>query len=177
MRIMATRLDGPVLLEPTVHPDERGFFLETARADQLEAAGIRDRWVQDNHSRSVRGTLRGLHFQVGEGQAKIVRVARGEIWDVVVDLRDASPTFGQWEGFTLDDVEHHALYVPVGFAHGFCVLSDVADVLYRVSSYYTPERERGLAWDDPDVNIAWPVTDPVLSARDRKNARLRDLSE
>jgi dTDP-4-dehydrorhamnose 3,5-epimerase len=172
MRTSATRFSGPLILEPTVHSDERGFFLETFRLDALPKVGIHETFVQDNHSRSVRGTVRGLHFQVGEGQAKLVRVARGEIWDVFVDLRAASPTVGQWEAVTLDDVQHRALYIPVGFAHGFCTMSDVADVLYRVSSYYDPKLERGLAWDDPDLAIPWPASTPLLSDRDRSNPTL-----
>lgn len=175
MRTAATRLDGPLIIEPTVHPDARGFFLETFRLDALAKVGIRETFVQDNHSRSVRGTVRGLHFQVGAGQAKLIRVARGEVWDVFVDLRASSPTVGQWDAVTLDDVKHLALYLPVGFAHGFCTVSDVADVMYRVSSYYDPELERGLAWDDPDLGIPWPAPAPLLSDRDRNNQGLRKV--
>ena len=175
MQVLPSTLDGPVLMAPTAHEDARGFFVETFRADELERHGIRDTFVQDNHSRSVGGTLRGLHYQAGPGQAKLLRVARGAIWDVVVDLRPASATYGRWESFTLDDHEHHLLYVPVGFAHGFCVLSDEADVLYRVTTYYDPALERGLAWDDPDLAIAWPVSSPILSDRDRRNPTLRQL--
>jgi dTDP-4-dehydrorhamnose 3,5-epimerase len=175
MRTLATRLSGPLILEPTVHSDARGFFLETFRLDALPKVGIHETFVQENHSRSVRGTVRGLHFQVGEGQAKLVRVARGEIWDVFVDLRSASQTLGRWEGVALDDVHHRALYLPVGFAHGFCVVSDVADVLYRVSSYYDPDLERGLAWDDPDLAISWPASTAVLSDRDRSNPGLQNV--
>src|SRR3954451_15815190 len=128
MRILPTRLDGPVLLEPSVHGDARGFFLESYRANVWAEHGVADTFVQDNHSRSGRGVLRGMHFSVGAGQAKLVRCARGAILDVVVDLRRASPTYREWEAFELDDAEHHQLFVPIGFAHGFCVLSEVADV-------------------------------------------------
>jgi dTDP-4-dehydrorhamnose 3,5-epimerase len=168
-------LSGPLVLEPAVHRDARGFFLETFRLDALPKLGIHEMFVQDNHSRSVRGTVRGLHFQVGEGQAKLIRVARGAIWDVFVDLRASSATVGRWGAVALNDVDHRALYLPVGFAHGFCVVSDVADVLYRVSSYYDPELERGLAWDDPALAIPWPAPIPVLSDRDRGNPGLREV--
>jgi dTDP-4-dehydrorhamnose 3,5-epimerase len=176
MEVLSTRLEGPMLLRPTVHRDERGFFLETLRADELHEIGIHDEFVQENHSRSVRKTLRGLHYQAGDGQAKLIRVARGEIWDVIVDLRGESPTYAQWEGFTLDDASHHQLYIPRGFAHGFCVLSDVADVLYKVSTYYDPDLERGVAWDDPQIGVRWPINDPLLSVRDRSNPRLAEIS-
>jgi dTDP-4-dehydrorhamnose 3,5-epimerase len=171
------RLAGLVLLEPHIHPDERGFFLETYSRSRYAELGVTEEFVQDNHSRSGRGTLRGLHFQSEPGQAKLIRVARGSIWDVVVDLRRSSSTFGQWEAFELDDVEHRQLYVPVGFAHGFCVLSDVADVSYKVSSYYDPDNERGLAWDDTAIGIAWPIQDPIVSRRDRTNPRLSEALE
>src|SRR4051795_3744403 len=136
MHVRDTRLDGLVLLEPDVHGDERGFFVETYRANVLAQHGIDDVFVQDNHSRSGRGVLRGMHFSIGEGQAKLVRCARGSIFDVVVCIRRGSPTFGQWEGQDLDDESHRQLYVPLGFAHGFLVTSPVADVIYKVSSYY-----------------------------------------
>lgn len=172
---LPTRLEGLVLLEPAVHADERGFFVETYARDAYRAAGVDAAFVQDNHSRSTRGILRGLHYQRRPGQAKLVRAARGRIWDVAVDLRPGSPTFGAWEAFELDDAGHRQLFVPVGFAHGFCVLSDVADVTYKVSAPYDAGEERGIAWDDPAIGIAWPVDDPVLSARDRANPRLADV--
>lgn len=173
MRVLETRLSGPVLIEPTVVRDVRGFFLETYREDAYRAAGVDARFVQDNHSRSTRGVLRGLHYQVEPGQPKLVRAARGKIFDVVVDIRPGSPSFGGHEAFELDDETHRQLYVPVGFAHGFCVLSDVADVVYRVGSYYVADTERGIAWDDPDLGIRWPITDPIVSDRDMSNPRLR----
>jgi len=166
-----TRLEGPIVLQPVVHGDARGFFLETF-SQRHRSAGIDVEFVQDNQSRSSRGALRGLHFQRRPGQAKLVRVARGSIWDVVVDIRPGSATFGQFESFELDDVDHRQLFVPVGFAHGFCVLSDVADVTYKVSAPYDAEEERGIAWDDPEIGIPWPVASPVLSGRDAGNPTL-----
>lgn len=176
MRTIPTRLAGLVLLEPTVHGDERGFFVETYRADRYRATGIDVAFVQDNHSRSMRGTLRGLHFQSAPGQAKLVRCARGSIRDVVVDLRRSSATFGATESFDLDDVAHRQLFVPVGFAHGFVVTSEVADVAYKVSSPYDPASERGLAWDDPALAIDWGTSAPILSDRDRGNPSLAELA-
>jgi len=176
MRALPTRLDGPILLEPVVNGDARGFLIETFRAEKLRGLGIGHEWVQDNHSRSAHGVLRGLHFQVGAGQAKLVRCARGAILDVAVDLRRGSPTFGEWESARLDDEDARMLYVPVGFAHGFCVLSEVADVLYKCSSYYDPDLERGIAYDDPDVGVEWPDLELVVSERDRSAPRLADIA-
>ncbi len=174
MRVLPTRLGGLVLIEPDAFADERGFFLETFNARGHAELGITATFVQDNHSRSVGGTIRGLHFQVNPGQAKLVHVVRGRIWDVAVDIRRDSPTFGQWEGFELDDVDHRQVFVPVGFAHGFCALSDVADVCYKVTSYYDPQLERGIAWDDPTLSITWPTEHPHLSDRDRRNPTLAE---
>jgi dTDP-4-dehydrorhamnose 3,5-epimerase len=164
---VATRLDGLVLVEPDAHGDERGFLAETFRADAWRELGVDTEFVQDNHSRSAARTLRGMHFQTDPGQAKLVRCARGAIWDVAVDLRRGSPTFGRWEGYELSDANHRQLFVPVGFAHGFCVVSDVADVTYKLSSYYDSSTEAGFAWDDPEVGIEWPIAEPLLSQRDR----------
>jgi dTDP-4-dehydrorhamnose 3,5-epimerase len=178
MESLPTRLDGPVLVRPQVFGDARGFFFESYRASELAEIGIDDVFVQDNHSRSGRGVLRGMHFAVGEGSAKLVRCARGAIMDVVVDLRRGSPTFGDWEGFALDDENLEALYVPVGFAHGFCVASDVADVIYKQSRYYDPAIEREIRYDDPDVGIAWPADlDLQVSQRDRAAPLLRDVAD
>jgi len=164
---LPTALQGVVLIEPQVHGDERGFMLESFSRERWAELGVDVEFVQHNHSRSARGTLRGLHFQTRPGQAKLVRCARGEIFDVAVDLRRDSPTYGQWEGHVLDDVSHRQLFVPVGFAHGFAVLSEVADVAYQVSSLYDPETEKGIAWDDPTVGVEWPVQEPLLSERDK----------
>jgi dTDP-4-dehydrorhamnose 3,5-epimerase len=178
MRTLPTRLDGPLLLEPDVFGDDRGFFVETFRADDWAAAGIDVAFVQDNHSRSRRGTLRGIHFQAAPGQAKLVRCSRGAIFDVVVDLRRGSATFGAWEGFVLDDESMRQLFVPIGFGHGFCVTSDVADVAYKCSSYYDPATEAGIAYDDPDVGIDWPHgVEPIVSERDASAPRLADVAD
>lgn len=178
MRTVASSLEGVLAIEPAVHGDRRGFFAETFRADAWAAAGIDATFVQDNHSRSRRGTLRGLHFQTSPGQAKLVRCARGAIFDVVVDLRRGSPTFGSWEGFVLDDASMRQLYVPIGFAHGFCVTSEVADVVYKCSSYYDAASEAGIAWDDPAIGIAWPLgVEPIVSERDASAPRLADVAD
>jgi dTDP-4-dehydrorhamnose 3,5-epimerase len=174
MTLIETRLEGPLLLEPTVHGDARGFFLETFRASMLEELGVREDWIQDNHSRSARGVLRGMHFQ--PGMAKLVRCASGSILDVLVDIRPDSPAFGDWEGFELDSERHRQLYVPDGFAHGFCVVSESADVIYKCSAYYDPQAESGFRFDDPDVGIEWPVgIEFATSARDRGAPRLAEL--
>jgi dTDP-4-dehydrorhamnose 3,5-epimerase len=177
MRLIDTRLDGTILIEPAVHGDPRGFFLESYRANVWADHGVADVFVQDNHSRSGRGVLRGMHFAVGDGQAKLVRCARGTILDVVVDLRRRSPTYGEWEAHELDDERARQLYIPVGFAHGFCVLSDVADVTYKCSSYYDVAVERAFYYDDPDVGIAWPQDMALLvSQRDMEAPKLREIA-
>ncbi|MGZ4298530.1 MAG: dTDP-4-dehydrorhamnose 3,5-epimerase [Solirubrobacteraceae bacterium] len=173
MQTIQTRLSGPILIAPAVHGDERGFFVETFRHGTMAELGIDHDFVQDNQSRSREGIVRGMHYQ--SGQAKLVRCARGSILDVVVDIRRGSPGFGRWEGFTLDDVEHHQLYVPDGFAHGFCVLSEFADVTYKVSTYYDPAAESGFAFNDPGVGIEWPNPDELLaSPRDREAPSLAE---
>ncbi len=174
--VLPTNLAGVVLLEPAVHGDERGFFVETFSKEAWAELGVDAEFVQHNHSRSGRGTLRGLHFQTEPGQAKLLRCARGRILDVAVDLRRGSPTYGEWEAHVLDDERHRQLFVPVGFAHGFVVLSEVADVAYLVSSYYDPATEAGIAWDDPDVGVDWQVTEPLLSDRDRNAPRLAEIA-
>lgn len=175
IRVTPATIRGVLVLEPEVHADERGFFVETYRREDLARAGLDVDFVQENHSRSGRGTIRGLHFSIQPGQAKLVRAARGRILDIAVDIRRESATFGRHEAFELDDVTHRQVFLPVGVAHGFCVLSDVADVCYRVDAYYAPELERGLAWDDPALGIEWPAEEPILSARDRSNPRLEEL--
>jgi dTDP-4-dehydrorhamnose 3,5-epimerase len=165
-----------VLIRPVAHVDERGFFQETYRENTFRDLGIPVEFVQDNHSRSVHGVVRGMHFQVGDGVAKLVRCARGAILDVVVDIRRGSPTFGEWEAFELSDENFRQVYCPVGFAHGFCVLSDEADVMYKQSVYYDGALERGISYDDPDVAIAWPETlDLKPSARDAEAPRLSEI--
>lgn len=172
----ATKLEGPLVIRAAVHGDERGFFCETWRQSQMDELGIAHGWVQDNHSRSAHGVLRGMHFQVGDGQAKLVRCARGSIVDVTVDLRRGSPTYGQWESFALDDRQMSQVYVPVGFAHGFCVTSEIADVVYKCSSYYDPKLERSFRYDDPEVGIEWPDLELMVSARDASAPLLSEIA-
>ena len=177
MKTLPTRIEGLRLLEPMVHGDARGFFQETFRRDLFARLGVDCDFIQDNHSRSQQGVLRGMHFAVGEGQAKLVRCARGSILDVVVDIRRGSPTFGEWESCRLDDESHRQLFVPVGFAHGFCVLSETADVVYKCSTYYDSDLERTLAYDDPAIGIDWPDLELVVSERDRNAPRLAEIAD
>ena len=177
MERLPTQLDGLVLLAPAKHGDERGFFMETFRADTATEHGVPTQFVQDNHSRSRRGTIRGIHFQTHPGQGKLVRVARGAVFDVAVDLRRGSPTFGQWEGFELDDERGHQLYIPIGFGHGFCVLSETADFVYKCTNYYDPATEAGFRFDDPEVGIAWPDVELLYSERDRSAPRLAEIAD
>jgi dTDP-4-dehydrorhamnose 3,5-epimerase len=172
MRIAQTALPGVLLIEPTVHRDARGFFVETYRADRYRAHGMAETFVQDNHSRSAAGTVRGLHLQISRPQAKLIRAVVGEIYDVVVDLRRGSPTFGRWHGTILSADSFRQCYVPGGFAHGFAVRTAVAEVEYKCSEVYDPAGEIGIAWDDPVLAIDWGVNDPILSARDRQNPPL-----
>jgi dTDP-4-dehydrorhamnose 3,5-epimerase len=171
-----TRIDGVGFIQPKLLGDERGFFVETYRRNEFAELGIDEEMVQDNHSRSKHGIVRGMHFQIGAGAAKLIRCGRGQIVDVVVDLRRGSPTFGEWEAFELSDENGRQLFVPVGFAHGFCVVSDIADVTYKVSNYYDSASERGIAFDDPDLGVTWPVDEPLVSERDRGNPRLKDVA-
>jgi dTDP-4-dehydrorhamnose 3,5-epimerase len=170
---LPTRLEGPILLQPTVHRDERGFFIESYRREAMADLGVPEEFVQDNHSRSSKGIVRGMHFQ--PGMAKLVRCARGEIVDVLVDIRKGSPNFGEWEAFTLDDENLRHLYCPDGFAHGFCVTSDVADVAYKCSAYYDPKAESGIAYNDPDIGIEWPEIELIPSDRDASAPLLKDV--
>jgi dTDP-4-dehydrorhamnose 3,5-epimerase len=175
VKISKTKIEGPLLIEPVAHGDERGFFLESFRVDALAAAGVSLSFVQDNHSRSSSRIVRGMHFQ--PGQAKLVRCVRGSIFDAIVDIRAGLPTFGHWEGYELNDESHRQLLVPDGFAHGFCVLSDIADVVYKVSEYYDPRAERGFRFDDPRVGIEWPggAENLIASERDRHAPTLAEL--
>jgi dTDP-4-dehydrorhamnose 3,5-epimerase len=178
MQRLETRLDGLVLLAPAVHGDERGFFIETFRADVAREHGVPTDFVQDNHSRSRQGTLRGIHFQTHPGQGKLVRVARGRVLDVVVDLRRGSPTFGEWEGIELDDVGGHTLFIPVGFGHGFLVLSETADFVYKCTNYYDPKTEAGIKFNDPEVGIEWPEDVELLySQRDADAPTLAEVRD
>jgi len=169
-------LKGLILIKPKVFKDSRGFFIETFQQSTYRDAGVHYTFVQDNHSFSQKDCIRGMHFQSFPGQAKLIRTAIGKIFDVAVDIRPHSPTFGQWEGVVLDDQFHHQLFIPEGFAHGFCVLSPEAHVLYKVSSPYDPKFEKGFRWDDPYVNIKWPVENPILSDRDRVAPLLKEIS-
>jgi dTDP-4-dehydrorhamnose 3,5-epimerase len=176
-RRLETKLDGLVLLEPEVHGDSRGFMVETYVEPSWRELGVDATFVQHNHSRSAGRTLRGIHFQTEPGQAKLVRCPRGSIVDVAVDLRRGSPTFGQWEAQVLDDEKHRQLYVPIGFGHGFAVLSEEADVTYLLSSPYDPSTESGIAWDDPDIGVEWRVEAPLLSERDKTAPKLADVAD
>lgn len=175
MKIIETKLPGVVLIEPKVFGDERGFFLESFNAQRYAEAGIGGNFVQDNHSRSAKGVLRGLHFQKQFPQGKLVYLTSGAVFDVAVDIRKDSPTFGQWVGVTLTAESHQQFYVPPGFAHGFCVLSDTADFHYKCTDYYHPEDEGSVRWDDPDIAIKWGINQPILSPKDAKAGFLKDL--
>jgi len=171
------RLEIPevVLIEPKVFEDGRGFFMETYKMPDFVTAGIKGNFVQENHSRSTRGVLRGLHYQNPPfAQGKLVRVVRGEIFDVVVDIRKGSPTWGQWVGVILSEEDKNSVYVPEAFAHGFCVLSEIAEVIYKTTNVYSAESEAGILWDDADLNIEWPVKEPILSEKDKKLPSLKN---
>lgn len=175
MKRFSTELPDVVLLEPRVFGDERGFFFESWNRRTMAELGIEVDFVQDNHSRSERGVLRGLHYQMRHPQGKLVRVIAGEIYDVAVDLRRSSPTFGRWAGFTLSADNRRMAWIPPGFAHGFCVTSDSAEFLYKVTDYWHPESDKTLAWNDPDLAIPWPLSGPpLLSAKDAAGTRLAD---
>lgn len=177
MQIIKTALPEIVILEPQVFGDERGFFMETYQARQFEALGIPTQFLQDNHSGSRQGILRGLHYQIRQAQGKLVRVIAGEIFDVAVDLRKASPTFGQWVGATLSAQNKQMIWIPPGFAHGFYVLSAWAEIVYKATDYYAPEWERSILWNDPELGIRWPLVDqqpPTLSAKDANGVLFRD---
>jgi dTDP-4-dehydrorhamnose 3,5-epimerase len=176
MNVIKTKLDGCVIIEPKVFGDERGFFLETFQAERYTSqAGITLPFVQDNHSRSSKSVLRGLHFQKTKPQGKLVRVVRGQVYDVAVDIRKGSPTYGQWEGLILSEENKTQLWVPPGFAHGFVVLSDTADFEYKCTDYYDPSDEGSILWNDSDLDIPWPVDNPILSNKDASADRLADL--
>ena len=178
MKAISTSIPDVLIIEPRVFGDSRGFFFESFNQKNFnQAAGIDVNFVQDNHSRSVKGVLRGLHYQIRQPQGKLVRVVRGAVFDVAVDIRKSSPTFGQWVGAELTEYNYHQMWVPAGFAHGFYVLSDSADFLYKTTDYYNPDMERSLAWDDPQVAISWPIengTQPIVSAKDTKATKLTD---
>ena len=176
---LETRIEGVGLIQPKLIGDERGFFVETYRRNEFAELGLGEEMVQDNHSRSKRGIVRGMHFQIGAGAAKLVRCGRGTIFDVVVDLRRGSPTFGEWEGFELSEATGRMVYCPIGFAHGFCVVSDAADVFYKQSNYYSDELERGIKYDDPGVGVEWPLATEELipSERDATAPTLAEVAD
>ncbi len=176
MKVTPTTIPGVLILDPTVYEDGRGFFYESYNQRKLaDLLGITDAFVQDNHSRSARHVLRGLHYQIKQPQAKLIRVSAGEVFDVAVDLRRSSPTFGHWVGVTLSAHNKRQLWIPIGFAHGFLVLSEFSDCLYKTTDYWAPEHERCVLWNDPDVGIKWPLTgDPVLSEKDKKGVGLKE---
>lgn len=173
MKVLQTEIEGVLLVEPRLFPDERGYFMETFQAARYRECGIPANWVQDNLSFSQKGTLRGLHYQIRHPQAKLVQVLSGAIFDVVVDVRPGSASFGRWLGVHLSGQNHRQLYIPAGFAHGFCVLSDSALFSYKCSEIYHPGDEGGILWSDPEVKIDWPVMDPIISSKDQKLPGLR----
>ena len=175
MKFLPTDLPGVIIIEPTLFRDDRGFFLESYHLEKFRQGGIDVAFVQDNHSQSVRGTLRGLHAQQQFPQGKLVRAIEGEIFDVAVDIRRGAPTFGKWVGVTLSAANFRQLYIPPGFAHGFCVVSEHAQVQYKCTAFYQPGDEIGIAWNDPSLGITWPVTNPLLSAKDRDALCLNDV--
>ncbi len=180
MQFIPTSIPDVLILEPKVHQDERGFFMETFRLDLFAQAGIRAAFVQDNHSASRQGILRGLHYQVRQPQGKLFRVIAGEVFDVVVDLRRSAPTFGKWVGVSLSAQDKRQIWVPPGFAHGFYVVSSWAEVVYKATAYYAPELERTLLWNDPDVGVKWPFEGserPILSPKDRQGRTFKSLAE
>jgi dTDP-4-dehydrorhamnose 3,5-epimerase len=172
MEIRETSLEGVLLIEPRLFHDPRGYFFETFHAERYAQAGLPAAFVQDNFSRSCKGTLRGLHYQEPRPQGKLVQVLRGAVFDVAVDIRRGSPQFGKWYGVELSDVNQRQLYIPPGFAHGFCVLSESADFYYKCTDVYAPEGDRGLLWNDPELAIAWPIEAPLLSPKDAAAPRL-----
>ncbi|MDQ1235814.1 dTDP-4-dehydrorhamnose 3,5-epimerase [Paenibacillus sp. SORGH_AS306] len=176
MKVTSLTLEGAKLIEPVVHGDHRGFFMESYNEKLMHENGIKHNFIQDNHSLSAEpGVLRGMHYQLNpKAQTKLIRVISGSIYDVIVDIRKDSPTFGQWQGFILSDANKRQLLVPQGFAHGFCTLAANTQVIYKVDEYYSPEHDRGIAWDDPSLNIDWPVSNPVLSDKDTRHPLLKD---
>jgi len=177
VRFLTTPIPGVIQALPDVHRDARGFFLETYHAPRYREGGIRESFVQDNHSRSARDTLRGLHIQLPNAQGKLVRAIEGEIWDVAVDVRRGSPTFGRWAGFELSAHNFRELWIPAGFLHGFCALSERAQLQYKCTELYRPEDEFGVVWNDPDVGIRWPIAAPLLSDKDRALPRLAEIHD
>lgn len=175
-KFLRTEITDVIIIEPTVHQDERGFFMETYKLSEFADFNLNVTFVQDNHARSARSVLRGLHYQrPPKAQGKLVRVIKGEVFDVAVDIRKGSPTYGRWVGVVLSSDNRRMIYVPVGFAHGFCVLSATAEVLYKVTEEYSPEHENGIIWNDPDIGISWPIHNPIVSKKDTAHPRLKEM--
>jgi dTDP-4-dehydrorhamnose 3,5-epimerase len=177
MKVIETELPGVLVIEPKVFEDERGFFFESYHAKRYQEAGVHAQFVQSNYSRSVRGVLRGMHYQLAKPQAKLVQVSSGTVLDIAVDIRRGSPSFGRWVAWELSAENKRQIYIPEGFAHGFYVLSDTADLIYLCSDYYAPAEERGVRWDDPDIGIRWPEGKRIVAAKDQKWPRLKDLED
>jgi dTDP-4-dehydrorhamnose 3,5-epimerase len=175
MEIIDTKIKDVKLIKPKIYGDSRGFFLETYHKDQYKKAGISNHFVQDNHSRSKKNILRGLHYQLDKMQGKLVRVSNGRVYDVAVDMREGSPTFKEYVSFILSDKNQYQLYIPPGFAHGFCVISDEADFEYKCTEFYNPNSEVGIMWNDPDIDIDWPISDPIVSDKDNKNFLISEI--
>ena len=176
MKVTELEIPGVLLIEPAVYSDERGFFMETYHAGKYASFGIPENFVQDNHSKSMKGTLRGLHYQLGAPQGKLVRVSGGAVFDVAVDVRKGSPWFGRWVGAVLSAENKHQMYIPEGFAHGFCVTSDSAEFQYKCTDYYTPAEERSIIWNDPEIAIDWPIKSPLVSDKDGKAEFLSEMA-
>lgn len=177
MKVTELTLPGVMLIEPKVFEDSRGFFMETFNAERYAEHGIPSEFVQDNHSKSIKGTLRGMHYQSGRPQGKLVRVVHGEVFDVALDIRIGSPCFGRWVGERLSAENKRQMYIPEGFAHGFCVLSETAEFLYKCTDFYSPVDERGVLWNDPEIGIEWPLDEPVLSDKDAVLGMLADMKD
>ena len=177
MKVIASEIPEVLLVQPQIFADDRGFFYESYNLSKFQQAGIVPTFVQDNHSRSVKNTLRGLHYQINPGQDKLVRVIFGEVFDVAVDIRFGSPTYGKWVGIHLSAKNRQQVFIPKGFAHGFCVLSEMAEFEYKCSQLYSPQDERGILWNDPDLDIAWPVDDPILSEKDKGNPSFKSIAK
>lgn len=176
MKIIQTKLDGVLIIEPRIFSDDRGYFLESFQSERYQSYGIPEKFVQDNFSRSKKNSIRGLHYQLEKPQGKLVYVSAGKALDVIVDIRKSSPTFAQFILVELNDQTHRQVYIPPGFAHGFCVLSEHADFVYKCTDYYHPPSERGIIWNDPSLQIAWPVSQPILSSKDQAYPKLNDIS-
>ena len=172
-----TPLEGVIIIKPDIHKDDRGFFTETYSKDKYFSLGIKEEFVQDNYSRSKKNTLRGLHYQINKPQGKLVRVVNGKVLDVAVYVRKDSKTFGQYFSFFLDDINFYQLYMPPGIAHGFCVISEFVDFEYKCTDFYSPKNEKGVLWSDPDINIDWPVENPIVSLKDSTFNKLKDISK